>query len=384
MRCAFIAAGASAMLLAGAAFAAEDPPPVDATAVIVAEGASGEPLFAVRARQKVPIASITKIMTALVVLDRTELSDTVVVSDRAAAVGEATAGLVAGERLTVEQLLSAMLIESANDAAHALAAHVGGANGVRRFIRMMNRKARNMGLTDTRFVRPDGLDVENHLSSARDVLILARAAMTNADFRRLTRQQSFTLPGERKLETTNDLLGAYPGLTGVKTGHTSGAGWSQAASARRDAVQIYAVILGGPTRERRNSDLAALLDWGFAQFGEVQLIDGGASYARVLVPFDDDRRLDLVADRSVSRIVQWDQELEEKVIAPRIVSLPIIAGQELGTVQILSGDEIVVERPLIATESIAAPGLAGRSSWYVRRALDNAGDALGGVFGVLS
>ena len=384
-RWALIAASASIMLVAGAAFAAEDPPPLDATsAVLVVEGLADEPLLALKPRQRVPIASITKIMTALVVLDRTELTDTVVVSERAAAVGEATAGLVAGEQLTVEQLLGAMLVESANDAAQALADHVGGANGVRRFVRLMNRKARNMDMTDTKFVRPDGLDVENHLSSARDVMILARRAMENADFRQLSRTQTLTLPGDRTLETTNDLLRDYPGATGVKTGHTDGAGWSQAASARRDGVQLYAVVLGGPTRERRNADLAALLDWGFGQFGQVQLIESGASYARVLVPFDDDRRLDLVADRAVSRIVQWEQALEERVVAPRIVSLPVIAGQELGTVQILAGGEIVAERPLIATESIDTPGLADRSSWYLRRALDNAGDAVGRVFGILS
>ena len=384
-RWALIAASASIMLVAGAAFAAEDPPPLDATsAVLVVEGLADEPLLALKPRQRVPIASITKIMTALVVLDRTELTDTVVVSERAAAVGEATAGLVAGEQLTVEQLLGAMLVESANDAAQALADHVGGANGVRRFVRLMNRKARNMDMTDTKYVRPDGLDVENHLSSARDVMILARRAMENADFRQLSRTQTLTLPGDRTLETTNDLLRDYPGATGVKTGHTDGAGWSQAASARRDGVQLYAVVLGGPTRERRNADLAALLDWGFGQFGQVQLIESGASYARVLVPFDDDRRLDLVADRAVSRIVQWEQALEERVVAPRIVSLPVIAGQELGTVQILAGGEIVAERPLIATESIDTPGLADRSSWYLRRALDNAGDAVGRVFGILS
>jgi len=385
MRGLLVAAGASVMFLAGVALAAEKPPQTDATSVLVAEGASGSPLVTINPRKRVPIASITKVMTALVVLDRAELSDTVVVSERAAGIGEATAGLRAGERLSVKQLLSAMLVESANDAAHALADHVGGENGVRRFVRLMNRKARNMGLEDTKFKRPDGLDVEGHLSSARDVMTLARRAMENPDFRELARLESVTLPGGRALETTNDLLGTYPGLTGVKTGHTSDAGWSQVAFARRDGVQLYAVLLGGPSRERRNADLAALLDWGFEQFGEVRVIEGGASYAQVRVPFDDNRVLDLVADRSVSRIVQWDEALEQRVSATRIVALPIIAGQELGSVRILDADEnVVAERPLIATESIDAPTVADRASWYVRRALDNAGDAFGGVFGVIS
>ena len=385
MRGLLAAAGASVMLIAGIALAAEKPPRADATAVLVTEGVSGEPLFAFNQRKPVPIASITKIMTALVVLERTELTDTVVVSERAANIGEATAGLRAGERLTVEQLLSAMLVESANDAAQALADHVGGPNGVRRFVRLMNRRAQRMGLTDTRFRRPDGLDVDEHLSSARDVMILARRVMENPDFRRLVRLESVTLPGDRRLETTNDLLRSYRGLSGVKTGHTSGAGWSQVAFARRDGVQLYAVLLGGPSREQRNADLAALLDWGFEQFGEVRLIEGGALYAQVRAPFDDDRLIDLVADRSVSRIVQWDQALEQKVTATRIVELPVIAGQELGQVEIVDQDgEVVAVRPLIATESIEAPTVADRASWYLRRALDNAGDAFGGVLGALS
>lgn len=372
------------MFVAGAALAAEDPPPTESAAVLVVEGVSGEPLFAKQARRPLPIASITKIMTALVVLDRTKLTDTVVVSERAAAVGEATAGLRAGERLTVEQLLEAMLVESANDAAHALADHVGGENGVRRFVRLMNRKGRNMGLTDTHFERPDGLDVDEHVSSARDVMTLARRAMDNADFRRLVRLQTVTLPGGRTLDTTNDLLQSYPGVSGVKTGHTRGAGWSQVVFARRDGVQLYAVLLGGPTRERRNSDLAELLDWGFEQFGEVRVIEGGESYAQVRIPFADDRVLDLVADRSVSRLVRWDQPLEQRVTATRIVALPVIAGQELGRIQIVAGDEVVAERPLIATESVDAASVPDRASWYLRRALDNVGDAFGGVFGALS
>ena len=376
---------ASAMLVTGAAFAAEDPPTPDARAAMVVEGGTPEPLYVLKQRRKLPIASITKIMTALVVLDRTELSDVVVVSEQASRIGEATANLQAGERLTVEQLLGALLVESANDAAHALADHVGGDGGVRRFVRLMNRKARNMGLTDTRFVRPDGLDADRHLSSARDVVTLARRAMENPDFRRIVRLESLTLPGDRSLETTNDLLGSYPGLTGVKTGHTSGAGWSQVAFARQrqGRVELYAVILGGLSREQRNVDLAALLDWGFEQFGEVRVIEGGASYARVRIPFEADRRLELVADRTVTRMVQWDEPLEERVIAPAIVELPIIAGQELGRIQILARDEIIADRPLISAESIDATNVGGRASWYVRRALDNAGDAFGRVFGVL-
>ncbi len=378
-----VAGAASLMFVAGAAFAAEEPPAPNAAAALVAEGVDGELLWRRAARKPLPIASITKIMTALVVLDRTKLTDTVVVSERAAQIGEATAGLRPGERLTVEQLLTAMLVTSANDAANALADHVGRRGGVKRFVTLMNRKAEAIGMRDTQFVRPDGLDVEGHVSSASDVMILARRAMQNQDFRRIVQLQEGALPGGRGFETTNDLLRSYAGATGVKTGHTSDAGWSQAASARREGVQLYAVILGGPSRERRNSDLAALLDWGFQQFGRVDVVHGGAVYARSKIPFDDDRRLDLVADRSVSRIVQWDEALVERVVAPAMVSLPVVAGQELGSVQVMDGDEVIAERPLIATESISAATVSNRANWYLRQALDHASDAFGRVLGVL-
>ena len=382
---------ASALFLAGSAVAAEKPPKVNATAVVVIEGSAEEPIFSLELRRPVPIASITKVMTALVVLERSKLTDVVVVSERAAKVGEATADLRAGERLTVKQLLGAMLIESANDAAYALADHIGGKdlvdssrNGVKRFVLLMNEKANDLGLTDTTFKRPDGLDADGHLSSARDVMILARRAMENPDFRRLVRTESLTLPGGRKLETTNDLLKKYSGVTGVKTGHTNDAGWSQVAFARRGGVQLYAVILGSPSRVKRNSDLAALLDWGFEQFGKVRLIEGTRPYAQALIPFAEGERLDLVADRSVSRVVQWDEPLTERVTATRMISLPVMAGQELGRVQILSGDEIIADRPLIAAESVASADIIDRGKWYLRRALENAGGFFEGVFGVIS
>jgi len=379
-----VSVAACLMFVTGAAFAAQNPPKPDANTALVAEAVTGDLLWTLKPRRKVPIASITKIMTALVVLDRTKLKDKVVVSERAAQVGEATANLRAGEELTVEQLLAAMLVESANDAANALADHVGARGGVKRFVRLMNRKAEEIGLTDTTFVRPDGLDVDGHVSSARDVMLLARRAMQNEDFRELVQLEQVTLPGNRRLDTTNDLLRSYAGLTGVKTGHTSAAGWSQVGSARRDGVQLYGVVLGGTSREQRNSDLAALLDWGFEQFGRVEVISAGTVYARSRIPFQDDRRLELVADRSVSRIVQWNEPLEERVRAPAMISLPVIAGQPLGSLEIIDANgEVIAERPLIATESIAVTSIPDRTSWYLRRALDNAGDAFSSVLGLL-
>ena len=167
-----LAAAALTCLLAVAATAA--PPPVQAEAYVVQNGASGEVLATRDEREPLPIASITKLMTALVTLERVGLDEVVTVTGRAAAVGESTINLRPGERITVRDLLQAALVQSANDAATALAVHVAGT--VPRFVELMNERADELGLTDTQFVNPDGLDASGHVSSARDVTKLARVA----------------------------------------------------------------------------------------------------------------------------------------------------------------------------------------------------------------
>ena len=255
----------AAAALAFAAPVLGAPPRVTGRSYVVENGVTGEVLLARNARERVPIASITKLMTVLLTLERTRPNDTVVVSPEAAEVGESSAGLRAGDRLTVRELLEAALIQSANDAADALAIYVGHGSESR-FVAMMNARARKLGLRDTHFVRPDGLDAPGHVSSARDVTLLARILMHRPLVRQIVRQRGATISGDRSLHTWNDLLYSYPGIFGVKTGHTSAAGWSQVAAARRRGVTIYATLLGSPDRSTRDADLAELLDWGFARY----------------------------------------------------------------------------------------------------------------------
>ena len=331
----------------------------------------------------VPIASITKIMTALITLNRTKLGDVVTVTPRAAAVGGATVNLQPGEKISVRDLLKATLIESANDAANALADHVGGRGGVKRFVRLMNRKAKRMGLEGTSFARPDGLDVQGHDSTARDVLRLAEEAMESRTFREMVRMKTATIKGGRKLENTNGLLSTYSGLYGVKTGYTDDAGWSEVAFARRDGVSLYAVVLGGPSEFRRDTDLKRLLNWGFRQFGRITVINERRTYARASIPFEPTQKLDLIADRSVHRVVQFGVPLVERVIAPSSVRLPVIAGEARGTIQIIVGDKVIARRPLIAAESIQEPDIRSRIGWYTQRTMTHAGNLFNFVLGVI-
>jgi D-alanyl-D-alanine carboxypeptidase (penicillin-binding protein 5/6) len=355
----------AALLLAAPASAAA--PHVDARAWLVQNASTGEVLVAHAGDARVPIASITKLMTVLVALEHVELDDVVVVDAAAAAVGESTINLRPGERVAVADLVEAALIQSANDAANALAIHVGGS--VSGFVGMMNRKAAQLGLRDTHFVRPDGLDVAGHVSSARDVTKLARVAMHDPVIRATVKLRRADAAG-RTVATWNDLLGSFPGVIGVKTGHTNAAGWSQVAAVRGRGLTVYATVLGAPTRASRNTDLAELLAWGLAQYRVVPLVQEGRVYARAELPYGK-APVALVASEAAMRVVRVERRLVERVVAPTALELPVRAGQRVGEVRVYDGRKLLASRPLVAARSVDAPGRAARVAWYAKRTMAN-------------
>jgi serine-type D-Ala-D-Ala carboxypeptidase (penicillin-binding protein 5/6) len=348
------------------------PPTVKAKAVVVAD-ASGTALHELHADQRLAMASITKIMTALLTLERTRPAQRVRVMGPASSIGESTFNLRPGERLRVRELLTAALVQSANDAAYALATYVGHGR-VKAFVRLMNQRAAQLGLTGTHYARPDGLDARRHYSTALDTLRLAREAMKNRLFRKIVRMRGGVVAG-RRLYVWNDLLRTYPGAIGVKTGHTDRAGWSEVAAAKRDGVTLYAVLLGSPSRSRRNRDLAALLDWGFDQYGRVRVISPGRTYATAAIPFSD-ARVALVPSRGSSKVVKLAQPLVEQVLAPEEVDLPLVQGERVGEILIYDGERVVARRPLVAATGVEEASLPRRVRWYAGQALDEAGDML--------
>jgi len=362
-----LAAGLALTAMARAA----GPPAVTARAVLVQNGANGDVLVRQNASQELPIASITKLMTVLVALDRAGLDDVVTVAAEATVAGGSSIYLRAGEQLTVRELVEAALIQSANDAAYALALHVGGSE--ERFVSLMNGRARRLGLRDTHFVRPDGLDVAGHVSSARDVTALARVAMQNPVVRAVVRRSSAQISGGRVLHGWNDLLASGLGVIGVKTGHTSAAGWSQVAAARGPGVTIYATLLGSPTRARRNADLAALLRWGLARYRSAALVERGRVYGRVRTDYGRGP-IALVAARPLVRVVRIDRALTERVTVASEVALPVERGQRLGEVRVYDGRRLLGRRALVAGRSVPRPSVAGRVSWYSGEAVERAWD----------
>ena len=360
-----VACLASLALLAPAASAAPRP---TARAWLVQNGATGEVLLRHNERARLPIASITKLMTVLVALEHARLADVVTVPAAAASVGESSVNLRAGERWTVRDLVEAALIQSANDAATALAAHAGGGS-VERFVALMNRKARALGLRETHFVRPDGLDVAGHVSSARDVTKLARVAMQRPAIRAIVARRQEVAAG-RRLHTWNDLLGRFPGVVGVKTGHTAAAGWSQIAAARAPGRTIYATILGSPSRTTRNADLAGLLAWGISRYRVVDAVRAGRVYAHARAPFGRDP-VPLVAQAALVRVVRVDRPLTERVVAVTAVALPVRKGDRLGEVRVYAGRKLLGSRALVAARTVQQPRALARARWYAGRTLSN-------------
>lgn len=238
-----------------------DLPPIAAAAYVVVDGDTGKPLASYHADQPRPVGSLVKLMTARLVLDAGRLEHTATVPPLQIAGDESQAGLEAGDHVSRRKLLQAMLVASANDAARTLAVDVAG--NEHSFVRMMNAEAAAAGLDATRYANPTGLDHPVQRSSAADVARLARDLMRDPVFRQIVAAQSTALNGSR-LPTTNNLLRAYRGANGIKTGHTDEAGWCIAASATRDGRSIAAVVLGAPTEQARDDAARALLDYGFS------------------------------------------------------------------------------------------------------------------------
>ena len=359
MRVAVIALLALLVPVQGA-FAA--PPPVPkAVAWIVEAPGHGGLLVQHGADSRREIASLTKLMTAHLALRYTPLGFVAVTGPDAVAVGESSVPLALGETQTVRSLLAALIVHSANDAAVVLAhatmdqpaaqaAAIGAArelhrrlprDPVARFVLLMNAEARALGLRDTVYRTPHGLDEPGAHSSARDVLTLARLDMSSPLFRALARRRSVTIPGHAKLPTSNTLLATYAGLDGVKTGHTDEAGWNLAASAERDGVRLYAVVLGAPNEALRDDDVARLLDWGFDRFSRATLLRAGQVFGR-------SGPLAVVAAKGISARLDPGEQVRERVVLPRRLNSSVRAGEQVGYVELRSARGLLGRVPLVA------------------------------------
>lgn len=325
-----------------------EPPRVTAESAALGDLASGKVLWHRGGSERRPIASVTKIMTALLVLETSEPGELVTASASAASQSGAELGLMAGEQVPVRDLLLALMLQSANDAAVALAEHVAGS--VEAFVEGMNRRARQLGLRDTRFASPNGLD-DSGYSTARDLVALTAEAFRTRQFGRIVSTRFHGIPtpkGEpRRIQNRNALLWLYPGSTGVKTGYTAAAGFCLVATAERDGLGLVSVALGAPGEVF--TDAATVLDHGFATYEWRTVISVGQRLEPIQV---GGRGVPVRAEEGVDALLQRGQPVALMVRPEPGLRLPVDAGDRLGVVEATAGGVAIGEAPVVAAATV--------------------------------
>jgi D-alanyl-D-alanine carboxypeptidase (penicillin-binding protein 5/6) len=362
-----LAALLAALLVAAPVAAAATPPgapTLQAKAAIVMEASTGDVLFAENARQRRAIASTTKLMTVLVALQRTDLDDIFSAANYHAAPVESQIGLRAGERMSVRDLLRATLLPSANDAAATIA--IGTMGSTQAFVEEMNRRAVALGLRDTHYTTPIGLDDPGNYSSARDLARLAIRLRGYEFFRRTTDLPSATLRSGARPRTVvnrNALVRRFPSVNGVKTGHTSRAGYVLVGSASRAGVTVISVVLGEPNEHARDVDSLALLRYGLRGYEAATPLPEGRVLGRVALRYRHGESVTVVAGSTVRRVLRAGTRTRVSVGGlPAEVDGPLPRGSRVGTAVVRAGATVLARVPVVTVRPVAEAGLAVRLS----------------------
>jgi serine-type D-Ala-D-Ala carboxypeptidase (penicillin-binding protein 5/6) len=367
---AFALTAAAVAMLAPAQAAAAEGPVVRAPAAILVEPATGDVVYRRNADDQRPVASTTKLMTALLTLEREKLSTTFTTIPYRAAPAESVIGLRAGERMTVADLMRGLLLASANDAAATLAARVGGTRA--RFVRLMNRRARALGLRDTHYSNPIGLDQAGNHSSAEDLVKLTLILRRNAFFRAVTNLPSATLKTgahPRTITNRNTLVRTVRAVNGVKTGHTSTAGYVLVGSATRDGVTVVSAVLGDPSEAARDADSLTLLRYGLARYHRLAATVKGRTYASAKLAHRD-TRVAFVATRTVRRTIRRGEHYSLRILgAPRQVDGPLPAGARVGTIEVRWRGRPIDRVALVTRNAVAGATVVQRAGGLIGRTL---------------
>ena len=331
-----------------------------AAAVLIDED-SGTVLYEKNADERRPVASITKVMTLLLTFEalqagKISLTDIVPVSEHAYHMGGSQIWLEPGEQLTLQEMLKAICISSANDAAVAVAEFVAGSEPA--FVDAMNARAAALGMTATHFANACGLDEEGHLSSARDVAVMSREMLLHhPEVREYCTVWMDTLRGGKtQLVNTNKLLKSYPGITGLKTGTTGKAGVCITASAERDGLRLIAVVLGAASGKERFEAARTLLDYGFAHYdsAEVTLPDDAPEELPVQRGTAETAALDYAAPERLLVPKGEGSDLQTKILLPDALQAPVQQGSPVGSWQLLRGETVLQELPICAAQDVQA------------------------------
>ena len=333
---------------------------------VLMDAATGTVLYEKNAHETLAPASVTKVMTMLLIMEAIDSgkigwNDMVTASDTAAAKGGSQIYLKAGETMSVSDMVKSIAVSSANDCACAMAEHLAGSEGA--FVAQMNKRAKELGMEHTRFVNCTGLDDEaeasQHLTCAYDIAVMSRQLLVfHPDIKKFTTIWMDTVrDGSFGLANTNKLVRFYQGATGLKTGFTAKAGYCLSASAMRDGMELIAVVMGAETSQQRFAACKGMLDYGFANFALVtpELSEGtvpvklGVSASAAAVPGE---KVELLVDKAQRGDVTVEVKLDESVAAP------VSQGQRLGTLTVRCGEQVLAQVPMVAKEAVP------RLSWW--------------------
>ncbi|WP_020059412.1 D-alanyl-D-alanine carboxypeptidase family protein [Bacillus sp. 123MFChir2] len=339
-----------------------------ASSAIVIEQDTGKVLFDKNPNEKLPPASMTKIMTMLLIMEQIEkgklkLTDKVRTSEHAASMGGSQIFLEPGEEMSVDEMLKGIAIASGNDASVAVAEHIAGSE--EGFVDRMNKKAKDLGLKNTHFQNPTGLPAKDHYSTAYDMAVMAKELMKYPLIRKYTGKYEDYLREDTDkkfwLVNTNKLVRFYPGVDGVKTGFTTEAKYCLTASAERNGMRVISVIMGSPTSKERNAEVTKLLDYAFSQYMTKKMYTRGEKIQTVKVGKGKKETVDLVASENVSLLMKKGEamkNIKKEVVAEEKVKAPIKKGDALGTLVIKKGNEVLLKQTIVAKEDVAA------ASWW--------------------
>lgn len=366
---------------------ASGPPEIEAEAWALMDAESGKYLEGENQDEQLPLGSVTKIMSAFVVLDEgIDLEEEVVISSEAESyVGNtySNVGLIAGERVTVRDLLVASMVASGTEAVYALAENAGDGS-VENFVGMMNEKASELGLENTNFETPAGLDTAGNYSSGRDIATLSQAALQYPLFAEIVAQQEATISTQnREIEifSTNQLLTTYPPTTGIKTGTTPQGGASLASSAEANGESFVGVVLGSEDSAERFRASQEILEYAFGRYEQRALVSQEEVYGEVAPPYRPDESVDLAATEEVMGLVDADSEVEPEVTTREELPPSAEAGEELGEVEVFVDGESVGTSPLVAQEGYEEASLWRKISYTAGDLLNRAHEALSGLIG---
>ena len=340
----------------------------NAKSAILIEMNTGSVIYEKNKDEQLSPASMTKIMTMLLIMEALDkkqitMDEKVRASEYAASMGGSQIFLEPGEEMTVEQLLRGIAIGSGNDASVAMAEKLAGSE--EEFVKLMNKKAAELGLKDTKFQNATGLPVQEHYSTAHDMAVMARELLKHEEITKFTSlYESYLRENTDKkfwLVNTNRLVKFYPGVDGLKTGFTHDAKYCLTATAKKDNMRVIAVVFGAANPKERNAQVTQMLDYAFAKYQSRQVYKKNMPLAMLTIEKGQKKKVSLVTSEPVSLLSKKGEEklnIRPKIILNKDVQAPVKKGEQLGTVQMLLGDKIVSETPLIASEDVK------RATWF--------------------